>query len=168
MRASLFLVAGLVLAACSSSTPSPSVNPQTPSALNRLSPADEFHLALRFKNITPNSTLHFDAGDFECTAAQPEKIDLKGDQTATVVITAHDKGHLCFDRDHYLYFYMDFRGEKRSFDGYLTVYSTPPDYDWRARLNRGAREHGLCTIPDGFDHGRQIHEDELIEFSLCG
>lgn len=135
-------------------------------ALDRLAPADDFYLSLRFKNLTPNSLLHFNATDFECTAAEPEKIDLRDGQMATVIITADDKG-LCSDRDHYLYFDMYFRNEKKSFDGSLNVRSTLPTYDWRAVLERGAREHGLCTIPDGFEHARQLHDDELIEFYLC-
>lgn len=166
MRALLFVVAGLVLAACTSSTPLLSVNPQAPNALDRIRRASETRLTLRFKNGTPDSILHMGAFVFECASAEPKKIELTDGQTATVVITT-DAKQLCQNRDRFVYLDMYFRDDKNRFDGFLKVHADPPKYVWTGRLSPFARKLGLCTIPDGFEHGRQLHEGELIEFYLC-
>lgn len=171
LRASLFLVAGLALAACSSAIPSSSANPQTPNLSHRspLGSLSDDHITLQFENIAPDSDLHVNVVNSWCIGSvTPDKIHLRDRETATVDIKGESQGD-CKEFNA-LMFSVDFRGSPygplRLWFGELAVGRLLPQ-PWTGQL-LGAGYPNLCTDPPGFAERTELHDKELIKFYFCG
>lgn len=171
MRALLFLAAGLVLAACSSSIPSSIGNPQTPGTTVQLPPVDPNHLTLQFENISPYSllTMYADPQKFTCvTSVEPDFINLYDRQTEKVDIKGDNQGG-CKDGERDVHFSTALVqiGGGRIWRGDLHVQYNPHLSAWVAKLYPGDRNVDLCTSPGGFMQGVHVEDNELIEFYFC-
>lgn len=169
MRALLFLVAGLVLAACSSPVASPSANPQTLNAAGRMLPADPgiAHLTLVFKNITYGAIVSMDALRFSCiTSVTPKTFNINPSRSKTVNIDAsivdrcaHDTAEVDFDTTlsdpHY-----------GVWKGGIDIWHNPEKSEWTAKMRGTAGQFQLCTEPN-LREGDQLYENEEIYFVFC-
>lgn len=169
MRAALFLVVGLALAACSSSSPSASVNPQTPDAAHRAVPANPSgdHLTLQFKNISRHTHLQINGLAFTCVkSVTPAKRSLADGDVAKVDIVSDNSGK-CHNYNREVDFDMNFTDEygSHSWAGDLDVWYSPQAPGWAAEL----RGYGsaLCTDPAGFENRLDLHDNELITLHFC-
>lgn len=173
MRALLFLVAVLALAACSSSIPTSNVNPQAPNTTRRLVRANPStdHLTLQFENISPSSQLFFVAAPIVCiTSESPNNIELLDGQTIGVDIKANTEGQ-CKDGTPEVEFLVSFFGKgDRIWYGDLDVKYSPQKDAWTGKTRGdqgGHRPPGLCTDPPGLSDGADLHDNELIKFFFC-
>lgn len=170
MRASLFLAAGLLLAACSSSIPSSSGNLQTSHAAE-LPAADPNHLALQFENSSAYSLLFMDVDSRRSTcivSVEPPDIHLYERRTEKVDIKGDDQGD-CRDAMREVHFSTALVqiGGGRAWKGDLHVRYDPRLSAWEGKLYAGDHDVELCTDPPGFTQGVQLEENELIGFHFC-
>lgn len=169
MRASLFLVTTLALAACSSPVASPGADPQTLNATHRPLPPNpgSEHLTLQFKNASPHSQLQVNGLAFTCVKSViPPKSSLAKDETVKVDISA-DTITKCHNYNREVDFDMNFTDEygSHSWSGDLDVWYTPQVPGWAAELRGYGSE--LCTDPPGFANRLDLHDDELITIYFC-
>lgn len=169
MRASLFLVAALALAACSSPVASPSANPQTLGAIGRLVPADPQvdRLTLVFQNYEDASYLHFKALPFSCiVSVQPIDFNLNGLRSKTVVIDASVADHCAHDMAE-VDFETRFDDVHKSlhWNGSLDIWHSPEKSEWTAKI-RGNGDR-ICPEPIGLDEGIKLRENDVIAFFWC-
>lgn len=172
MRVALFIMAGAVLAACSSSVPSPSANPQTPNALSRSPRTDPpaNHLTLVFKDAENYGLLRMNALPFSCIASvAPTTINLNPSKSRTVAIDAKVSDE-CAHKTAEVDFEITFQQVTihQTWKGALDIWYDPEKSEWTAKT-RGERQGGLelCTVPPGFHDGVRLQDNEQIDFSLC-
>lgn len=170
MRASVFIVAALLLAACSSSGASSNANPQTANATNRLRPntATGDTLTLRFLQISPRHFLDGNPLKMTCvTSATPKFFSLADQVEAKVEIVGDNQGQ-CKDAGREVDFNLR----------YLTVHDTPawlgdldvsysPKAGWTAEM-KGFSFGGLelCSTPV-LTTRVILSDNELIRFGPC-
>lgn len=171
MRAALFLVAGLLLAACSSAVPSSNANPPTPAAAGRLVPAGPAveHLTLVFKDAESYAYLRMNAMPFSCIiSVTPASINLNPSKTRTVNIDA-SVSDACAHTTAEVDFDISFSDVHLGvWKGALNIWHDPEKSEWTAKT-RGDRVGplDLCTDPPGFREGVHLQQNEQIDFSLC-
>lgn len=171
LRASVLLVAMLVLAGCSSAISSSSSNPQTQNGAAELLPTQANHLTLRFENSSAYSLLFMDvdARKSICIASvEPSDIQLYESQIGKVDIIGDDQGS-CKDGTREVHFSTALVqiGGGRTWKGDLDVRYDPQLSAWEGRLYEGDHNVDLCTDPPGFLQGTRLEENELISFHFC-
>jgi hypothetical protein len=152
MRASLFLVAGLVLAACSSS----SNNPPTSSA-----PGD--HLTLDFKNASGSDLVRLSSDAYKCiTSATPPDMKLLAFEVLKEEIDANS----CGGGAPSINFLVIVTSDNLVWGGVLRLTSRRAQtLNWLADLH-GSGAFKLCTRPD-LRTRVAIVENQQIEFFKC-
>lgn len=170
MRASLFLVAALALAACSSPVASPNANPQTLNALSRMVPADPGvdRLTVVFSNYEDGSYLHIRALPFSCiVSVTPSDFNLNGLRSKTVTIDASTVDR-CAHNTAEVDFAASFYEPVKQFrwEGSLDVWHNPEKSEWTAKI-RGNGDR-ICPEPNGLEDGIKLQQNELIAFFWCG
>lgn len=168
MRASLFLVAAIALAACASSGASSNTNPQAAGATNRLRQATAAgdHLTLQFENISAQTTLDVNALRFTCVASvTPKGFRLGDHETATVGIASDTQG-ACKDGSREVDFLINYVVGSGNWSGDLDVWYSPQS-GWTGKIRGVSRGTNLCTAPSGLAYGDFLHDNELIRFRSC-
>lgn len=173
MRTSLSVVSALLLAACSSSTASTSINPQMPNVAAALHRANPNELSLTFQNDSIASVLFMDADSRNPVCIQsvePADIQLLENQTAKVDIKGDDQGG-CKGGSREVHFLTGLVqiGGIPVWQGALIVKYDPQRSEWTGKLEAGGHNVDLCTDPPGFARGQELKldENELIGFHFC-
>ncbi len=171
MRASFFIVAGLALAACSSSLlPAPNSYPLTPNITNRLPPANPSgdRLTLRFENANSgfaNLTMDAFNPSFKCIASvTPEYFFLEAGQTNKFNIQAKTDG-ACKDADREVDFSLTDTTYHKHGAGWLEVRYSPQS-GWMGKIRRDFGDE-FCANPPGFREGVHLKDNELIRIFFC-
>ena len=169
MRASLFLVAALALAACSSPVASPSANPQTLNAVGRLVRAhpgvDRFEVW--FENPTDDSILVMNALPFTCIiSVTPSRFTMGYERALRVVIEAstvdrcaHDTGEVDFQTKFYS------RLKPLRWEGSLDMWHNPATSEWTAKIRGDGNP--ICPDPGFLEKGVRLEDLEHIRFFWC-
>lgn len=171
MRASLILVSGLILAACSSSIPSSVGTPQISNVGADLRPADSNHITLQFENSSAYSLLFMDVDEHQSvciTSVDPSHLHLYENQIERVDIKGDNQG-ACRDGTREVHFLTALIqiGGGRTWKGDFHVRYDPQLSAWVGKLDAGDHNVDLCTDPPGFKQGADLGDNELIGFHFC-
>lgn len=169
MRASFLLVAGLALAACSSTTPSAAVNPQAQNVADRLAhpPSTNSHVTFEVENITSFSFLTINALIFKCVGDMiPRKADLGDRQSQKFEISAKTDGE-CKGGTTEVDMLGAFIGlGSRIWRGDLDIWYNQQS-GWTAKL-LGFGRPDVCADPNALTgNGIQLHDNEHIRIFFC-
>lgn len=171
MRASFFLVAGVALAACSSSSMASSNSYlQAPNSIHPWARANAIgdRLTLRFENANSgfaNLTIDSFSPSFKCIASvTPEYNYMEAGQSSKFDIQAKSDG-ACKDAGREVDFSLTDTTYHKHGAGWLEVrYSVQSG--WTGKIIREYNDE-FCADPPGFREGAHLKDNELIKIFFC-
>lgn len=165
MRAALFLAAGLILGACSSSFPPSSADPQRVNANGWATRASSSgnQITLKFEDAQPASTMTLSLTSIKCiTSVYPEVTEFTYGVTTTVQIVADTQGRCTRIHAFALFDAEMQRSSQELWKGLLNVLSAPKHSDrWEAAIIENSGPFQPCEHPP---LPRPLHDGELINF----